>query len=154
MESLNKTLTGSPIWRFCRDLKWNHLMKSWMHQPKGVYGNPWHMSSLTFPKKVEDVVSSSSKPEPEYWDKVSETFFFKSLRCLMNSLSEGKTVWDRIKASKGIGGRTFETKDFEETFSPLMDSWKLLSIWRGEPWPPFDFEFYGQMRKKRSRNHL
>ena len=34
------------------------------------------MSSLTFPKKTEDAVSSS-EPESENWDKVSELFSLK-----------------------------------------------------------------------------
>ena len=49
------------------------------------------MSSLTSLKKAEDAVSSS-EPEPENWDRVFEVFFFKSLRCLINSLLEGKSV--------------------------------------------------------------
>ena len=47
------------------------------------------MSSLTSPKKVKDVVSSS-EPELENRDKVSEAFFLRSLRCLLYSLSEEK----------------------------------------------------------------
>ena len=49
------------------------------------------MSSLTSFKKAEDAISSS-EPELENWDRVSEVFFFKSLRCLINFLLEGKSV--------------------------------------------------------------
>ena len=85
------------------------------------------MSSLTSPKNVEDAMSSLSEPEPEYWDKVSEAFFLRSLRCLMNSLSEGKAVLERSKASIGTRVRTFELKGFEETFYPEIH-WQIVGI--------------------------
>ena len=76
-------------------------------------------------------MSSSSELDPENWDKVSEAFFFKSLRCLMNSLSEGKAVIDKRRASVGIGDGSFEGEGFEGEFfscSPLTNNRKLLSI--------------------------
>lgn len=73
------------------------------------------MSSLTSPKKVEDAISSS-EPESENWDKVFEVFFLRSLRCFLNSLSEGKEVLERRIALGGTGSGTFEDEGFEREF--------------------------------------
>ena len=73
------------------------------------------MSSLTSPKKANNVVSSL-EPKSENWDKVSEAFFLSNLRCFLNSLSEGKEVRERRIASRRIGIETFEEEGFEGEF--------------------------------------
>ena len=73
------------------------------------------MSLLTSPKKTKNAASSSN-PESKNWDKVFEAFFLSSLRCFLNSLSEGKEVRDNKKASVGIGRVVFKGLGFEREF--------------------------------------
>ena len=84
------------------------------------------MSSLRSPKKVEDA-TSSSEPKSENWDKVFEAFFLSSLRCFLNSLSEGKEVRDNKKASVGIGRVGFKRLGFEREFFEDIH-WRICGI--------------------------
>ena len=118
--SVIRVVVFEELWRLS-------LKRSWMHQPKGVYGSPWHMSSLTSPKKAKDAVSSS-EPESKNQDKVSEAFSFKSLRCFLYSLLEGKEVCDKWIASGGIGIETFEEEGFEGDFFEDIH-WQILGIY-------------------------
>lgn len=80
------------------------------------------MSSLTSPRNAEDA-RSSSIPESENWDKVSKAFFLSNLRYRLNSLSEGKEVWERRMTSGGIWIETFEEEGFEGEFFEDIHWW-------------------------------
>ena len=80
------------------------------------------MSSLTSPKKTKAAVSSS-EPESENLDKVSKAFFLSNLRCLLNSLFEGKEVQERRISLGGKGKETLEEHFEGEFFEDIQ--WQI-----------------------------